>query len=195
MARFSEADKTAGLRHARAAIANDVDDATALAVGAMVIGLLGKNADAALNAIERALSFNPSSAAALYFGAQLYAWSGDPLRGTEYAHRALRLSPFDPLLYAAHLALGIAALQENRYDETAAWWGKVAEANPKFGMIVIGQAQALALAGRIEEAKAAFARGLELEPSASIRSVRELGYVPALEEKLIRGARILGLPE
>jgi adenylate cyclase len=192
---LDESDKAAGLRHARAAIANDVDDATALAVGAMVIGLLGKNADAALNAIERALSFNPSSAAALYFGAQLYAWSGDPLRGTEYAHRALRLSPFDPLLYAAHLALGIAALQENRYDETAAWWGKVAEANPKFGMIVIGQAQALALAGRIEEAKAAFARGLELEPSASIRSVRELGYVPALEEKLIRGARILGLPE
>ena len=192
---LGEFDKAAGLRHARAAIANDVDDATALAVGAMVIGLLGKNADAALDAIERALSFNPSSAAALYFGAQLYAWSGDPHRGTEYAHRALRLSPFDPLLYAAHLALGIVALQENRYDETASWWGKVAEANPKFGMIVIGQAQALALAGRIEEAKAAFERGLELEPSASIRSVRELGYAPALEEKLIRGARILGLPE
>jgi hypothetical protein len=32
-----------------------VDDAPALAVGAMVIGLLGKNADAALDAIERAL--------------------------------------------------------------------------------------------------------------------------------------------
>ena len=61
-----------------------MDDATALAVGAMVIGLLGKNADAALDAIERALSFNPSSAAALYFGAQLYAWSGDLVRGAEY---------------------------------------------------------------------------------------------------------------
>jgi adenylate cyclase len=41
------------------------------------------------------------------------------------------LSPFDPLLYAAHLALGIAALQEDRYEETATWWGKCAEANPK----------------------------------------------------------------
>ena len=192
---LNQSDKAAGLGHARAAIANDVDDATALAVGAMVIGLLGKKADAALNAIERALSFNPSSAAALYFGAQLYAWAGNPLRGREYAHRALRLSPFDPLLYAAHLALGIVALQDNRYDETAAWWGKVAEANPRFGMIVIGQAQALALAGRIEEARAVFARGLELEPGACIRSVRELGYVPELEEKLIRGAKILGLPE
>jgi adenylate cyclase len=192
---FGEADKIAGLRHARAATANPVDDASALAVGAMVIGLLGKNARAALDAIERALSFNPSSAAALYFGAQLYAWSGDSVRGAEYARRALRLSPFDPLLYAAHLALGIAALQEERYEETASWWGKCAEANPKFGMIVIGQAQALALAGRIQEARAVFARGMELEPSASIRTIRELGYVPALEEKMIRGARMLGLPE
>jgi adenylate cyclase len=192
---FGEADKVAGLEHARAATANPVDDATALAVGAMVIGLLGKNAAAALDAIERALSFNPSSAAALYFGAQLYAWSGDSVRGAEYARRALRLNPFDPLLYAAHLALGIAALQEDRYDETAAWWGRCAEANPKFGMIVIAQAQALALAGRIQEARAVFARGMKLEPSASIRTIRELGYIPALEEKMIRGARMLGLPE
>jgi adenylate cyclase len=50
------------------------------------------------------------------------------------------LSPFDPLLYAAHLALGIAALQEERYEETATWWEKCAEANPIFGMIVIAQA-------------------------------------------------------
>ena len=81
----------AGLRHARAALANDVDDATALAVGAMVIGFLGKDVDAALNAIERALSCNSSSAVAYYFGAELNAWSCNPVTGTTYAHRALRL--------------------------------------------------------------------------------------------------------
>ena len=192
---FREADRIAGLEHAWAAVANEVDEATALAVGAMVVSLLGKNADAALTAIERALSFNPSSAAALYFGAQLYACSGDPVRGTEYAHRALRLSPFDPLLYVAHLALGAAALQEERYDDTAVWLGKCAQANPKFGMIVINQAGALALGGKIEEAKLVFARGLELEPSASIRTIRELGFIPALEEKMVQGARLLGLQE
>ena len=66
---FDETDKIAGLRHARAAFANDVDDASALAVGANVTGLLDKDADAALNAIERALCSNPSSAIAYYFGA------------------------------------------------------------------------------------------------------------------------------
>ena len=61
---FDEAEKAVAIRHARAAIANEVDDATALAIGAYVIGLLGKDAPSALEAIGRALSFNPSSAAA-----------------------------------------------------------------------------------------------------------------------------------
>jgi adenylate cyclase len=192
---FAEADRIAGLSHARAALANDVDDATALAVGANVAGFLGKDAKAALNAIERALSCNPSSAVAYYFGATLYAWSGDAVTGTTYAHRALRLSPFDPLAFQAHLALGIAALHEGRYDESAAWWAKCAQANPSFGGFVMGQAVALVLAGRMDEARSACARALELEPGLSIRSARELGYAPAIEAKLVEGHRLLGLPE
>jgi TolB-like protein/DNA-binding winged helix-turn-helix (wHTH) protein len=78
---FDEAEKAVAMRDARAAIASEVDDATALAIGAYVIGLLGKDAPSALEAISRALSFNPSSAAAHFFGGFLYAWSGDPIRG------------------------------------------------------------------------------------------------------------------
>jgi adenylate cyclase len=192
---FDEADRVAGLRHARAALANDVDDATALAVGANVAGFLGKDAKAALSAIERALSCNPSSAIAYYFGAALYAWSGDPVIGTTYAHRALRLSPFDPLTFQAHLGLAIAAFHEERYDEASAWWGKCAQANPDFGGFVMGQAAALALAGRMDEARSAWARGLELEPRFSIRTARELGYAPPLEGKLVHGFQLLGAPE
>jgi TolB-like protein len=192
---FEEADKIAGLRHARAALANDVDDATALAVGANVAGFLGKDAKAALNAIERALSCNASSAIAYYFGGTLYAWSGDPVTATTYAHRALRLSPFDPLTFQAHLALAIAAFHDERCDESAAWWEKCSQANPDFGGFVIGQAEALALAGRTDEASAACARALELEPGLSIRTVRELGYAPTIEAKLVHALRLLGVAE
>ena len=132
---FDEADKIAGLQQARAAVASDVDDATALSVGAMVIGLLGKDLKGALNAIERALSFNASSAAAHFFGAQLYAWSGDPVTATAYAQRALRLSPFDPLVYVAHIALAVAAFQEERYDEAAAYWAKCARIHSQFRLV------------------------------------------------------------
>ena len=192
---LNEADRIAGLRHSRAAIANDVDDATALAVGANVIGLLGKDAEPALNAIERALSLNPSCAAALYFGAHIYAWSGHPVTGTEYAYRALRLSPFDPLAFHVHLALAYAALQEERYGEAAAYWGKCAQANPDLGMFVIGQAEMLALAGRMDEARPLFARGLALEPEFRIRTVRELGWAPVIMDKMVLAARLLGARE
>jgi adenylate cyclase len=39
---FGEAEKASGLAHARVAIGSAVDDATALAVGAMVIGQIGR---------------------------------------------------------------------------------------------------------------------------------------------------------
>jgi TolB-like protein/class 3 adenylate cyclase/Tfp pilus assembly protein PilF len=192
---FNEVDKVAGLSHARAALANDVDDATALAVGANVAGFLGKDAKAALSAVERALSCNPSSAIAYYFGGTLYAWSGDPVTGTTYAHRALRLSPFDPLAFQAHLAFAMAAAHEERYDEAAAWMAKCAEANPNFGGFLGAQAAHLALAGRMDEARSVCARALELEPGLSIRTARSHGLAQALEAELVQGYRLLGLPE
>ena len=193
--KFDEAEKIAGLQHARAAIANDVDDPSALAVGAMVIAFLGRDANAAISAIERAVAANPSSGIAHYFGALIYAWSGDPVRGTAYANRALRLSPFDPLTFVAHLALAIVALQEERYEESGAYFEKCARANPKFGSFAIAQASTFALAGRMQEATALFAQEREVDPSFRIRTVVELGYAPAIEEKYVRGLRLLGVPE
>ena len=103
---FDEADKIAGLRHARAAIASGTDDATALAVAAFVMGYLSKDYKTAMSAIERALSLNPSSAAAHYLGALIHASSGNFAAVTAHANRALRLSPFDPVAFVAHMALG-----------------------------------------------------------------------------------------
>jgi TolB-like protein/tetratricopeptide (TPR) repeat protein len=191
---FDEADKTVGLEHARTAIAKDVDDATALAVGALVIALLGHDARAALNAIERAASLNPSSSAAHYHGAFLYAWSGDPATATAYAHRALRLSPFDPLAYHAHLALTLAAIQEDRYDEAVAHGVKLAQVSPNFGSHLIALAESLALAGRLEEARPICARAQEFDPTR-IRTISEIGFAREIADKLVQAHRLLGIPE
>jgi tetratricopeptide (TPR) repeat protein len=93
---LDEANKTAGLRHARVVITSGTDDATALAIAALVITLLSKDHQVALSAIERALSLNPSCATTLYFGALIYAFVGHLAAATANANRALRLSPFDP---------------------------------------------------------------------------------------------------
>jgi Tfp pilus assembly protein PilF len=192
---FDEEERTVGLGHARAATANDVDDPTALALGGMMIHFLGRDTRSALEAVERALSFNHSSALAYYIGAELYARYGDPATAASYAHRAMRLSPFDPGTHMAHNAFALAAMQEGRYDEAAAWWAKCAHAHPNIGGFAMGQAMALALAGRMDEARPVFARGLEFIPGFRIAKIAEFGNIPAITDKCIEGARLLGAPE
>ncbi len=189
------ADKAAGIKHARAAIASGADDATALAIAALVITHLSKDHATALSAIERALSLNASCATALYFGAYIHAISGHPDTATTHAQRALRLSPFDPFSFAAHCALGIAAAQQKNFDSAASHFASAVQANPQFSTLHFFQAASLALAGRQEEARPIVERLLELEPGFRLRLMLEIGMVPAVADTLTNGGRLLALPE
>ena len=190
---FDEADRSAGLRHARATIASGVDDAAALAVAAFVINNLGKDHAAALNTIERAVSLNASCAQAHYLGALVHALSGNPTAAASHASRALRLSPFDPSAYVAHFAQGIAAFREARYDEAASHFARAAQ-DRTGPLLHRWHAVALALAGRIEEARAILERA-QGQPGWQKRFFAELGAPQALVDKFVEGARLLGLPE
>ena len=192
---FDEAHRCAGLQHARATIASSTDDATVLAVAGFVLTLLSREHETALNAIDRALSLNPSCATALYLGGQAYALSGHPEPAITYANRALRLSPFDPLAFQAHMALGEAALLEGRSSDASAHFAASERANAQFSTGFFCHGIALALAGRPEEAKSSIRSGFELEPGFRIRMFLELGLAPALADKMVEGARLLGLPE
>jgi adenylate cyclase len=192
---LDEADKTAALQHARVVTASDTDDATALAVAAFVLNLVGGEQEAALTATERALALNPSCATALYFGALMYGFAGHSASATVNAKHAMRLSPFDPALFQAHLALGFAAVIDERYDDAVTHCARAVQANTRFGWLNFFHAEALALAGRIEEARPIARRGLEIVPVFRISMSATFGFAPALAEKLIEGARLLGLPE
>lgn len=192
---YSEADKNAGLLHARAVIVSGADDAAALATAAFAISLLSKDHATAVNAIERAVSLNASCATAQYFGGLVHAFTGNPGAAISHANRALRLSPFDPFIYQAYLALGLAAVQETRYDEAASHFAKAVQANPRFSIPLFYHSASLVLAGRADEARPMARRLLELEPSWRARTLFELGMVSALADKLAEAARLLGLPE
>jgi adenylate cyclase len=190
---FNEADRRSGLDRARAAMASGTDDAASLAVAALVISHLGKERETASSTIERALSLNPSCAVALYFGAHINAFNGNPAAVSNYAKRALRLSPFDPFSFDAHNALGLAAVQEARYDEAALHFANAVQANTRFSTLYFLQAVALALAGRLEEAGPIVRRALELEPGFRNRFFLGIGMVPAIANKLVEGAHLLAL--
>jgi adenylate cyclase len=191
---FDEAEKAAALRRAHAVIAAGPDDPTALAVAAAVIAQLERDFETSSRAIDRALALNPSSAMAHFFGARISACRGDTAGAAAHAQRALRLSPFDRMAYESHGALALAALSEDRYDDAAASYAQAAQI-VGFSSFYIGQAIALALAGRSEDAKAALARGLALQPNFRLRLFAEFGLEPSLVDRMMAGGRLLNLPE
>jgi adenylate cyclase len=195
---YHEADAIAGVRHARAALAHGTDDPTALAVASLVLLHLDNDFSAASGAIARALAVNGSCAMALIFGAHVHGLSGDPALAEDYANRALRLSPFDPLAWEAYLALGMVRMSARCFDEAALFFSKRMQANPRFSTHYAFQAGALALAGRVEEAKSVAHRLLELEPSFRIRPLVEFFSPftrPGLTQTFADGLRLTGIPE
>jgi len=194
---FSEADLAAGMRHARAAIVHGADDPTALAIAALVLLHLGRDYPAASQAVERALEINSSCAIAYFFGSHINAFCGAVETARDYARRGLRLSPFDALAWIGHQSLGLADLREKRYDEAVLHFGKASQINPRFSYICMEQATALALAGRLDEAKAAARRLLELEPN--FRSAAIIGFLSFTRPELIQawttGLQQAGLPD
>ena len=189
------ADLAAALMHAEAALASGTDDATTLSTAAFVISMLGADFDAAVGGIERALSFNPSCAAALIWGAWMYCVDANAAMATLYADRALRLSPIDPFAWLAHCALAVSAMVEDRYDEAVSQSAKMVQLNPRFVYVYPCQAVALALAGRTEDAKAVVRKLFELDPTFRFGHYVRMYRSAALVDKFLAGWRLLGLPE
>ena len=141
---------------------------------------------------------NGSCATALYYGAHVHAFSGDLAKAEDYALRALRLSPFDPLSFVAYIALGNVRFRQGRYDDAALYYGEGVQANPRFSTLYAMQAAALAMAGRIDETKPVARRLLELEPG--FRSEPAMAFVsgfaaPEISNNLPAAMRRAGLPE
>ena len=111
----------------------------------------------------------------------------------EQASRALRLSPFDLLVYLAHLAQGLAAVQEGRYAEAGDSMMRMVQANSSLSSLYFIGAAALALAGRLEAAQSWLEHGFAKEPDFGPRLFSEL-MTPQVAEKLTEGWSRLGIP-
>ena len=191
-----EADKVAGLRHARAAIESGADDAMTLATAGFVIGLVAHDYETAMNAIDRSLALTGSSALALSFGAVILGHAGQGARAVEYGERAVRLSPADFMLYMPYAGLVTAYVAAGNFAEAAAAGAKAAQANPRFSYPQVMQAAALSSLGRLDEAKVVARRVLELEPNFTVAEfVRAHTGRADIWEPVGEALRRIGLPE
>jgi len=190
-----EEDRLGALRHAHAALAHGRDDATALALGGFCIGLIGHDRAAARQAFEAAAALSPSTALTYILGSVMAAFAGDAERAVDWGERGLRLSPLDPLGYAAWFSITLGRFQRGEFEAAAEAAGRAFQANPYWSSAHVLLAAANAVLGRAEAARMAAAKVLELEPDYTITSwQRTFDIAPAVATPLAEALRRAGLP-
>jgi TolB-like protein/class 3 adenylate cyclase/tetratricopeptide (TPR) repeat protein len=117
-----------------------------------------------------------------------------------HIHEALRLSPRDIFAFRWLTFVGYAKLQLGDDAEAVAWLRRSIEANRNFPLAHFNLAAALALLGRLDEARAAAQAGLGLNPTFTVRRFRAGAVsnnptILAERERILEGMRIAGVPE
>src|SRR5262245_11900921 len=189
-------DRDAALRHADAAIETGGDDAMALAMGGFVVGILARNIETALDALDRSLALSPSSALAFGFSSIIRSLVGEDDTAMEHARMGIRLSPYDPLIYLPYIGLSYAHFFNGRFADAASAAARASAANPRFTVPRYLHAAALVRLGRIQEAKSIAEVVLEVQPGFTISGLIT-GKITSRERMAMLAAALLeaGLPE
>jgi adenylate cyclase len=191
-----EEDRLAAVSHARAAVTLGNDDATALAIAALVLAYDGHEIAAALKVFDRALELSNYNIFVLCWSAAILAWTGKSELAIERAQLALRLGPFDSLRWRANHALAIAYFHSRRYNDAAEAARNVIDVNPVYSLPRAFLTAALVRLGRLEEAKAMARTVLDCDPSFTIGGTSRYAELePAVFRPMAEAWREAGLPE
>ena len=192
----ADAERAAGERAARRALATGQDDPRALASGGFVLSLLAHDHDAGLRALGRAVALDPNSALAFGASAVVRCFAGDYGTAVEHGQRALRLSPFDPLSHRPLLALAYAHLFTGRHEEAAAYAERAVQANPGFDASHALLVGSLVELGRLDEAREAAGRLMAAFPTFRVARLHQAGFRDTGRfEAYLAALRQAGLPD
>jgi TolB-like protein len=190
------AHRDASIQHARSAIHHGRDDSVALTLAAFSLGMDAHDRDGAFTALDAALALSPSSALTYILGSVILGWGGEAEQAIEWSERGIRLSPFDPWAFAAFDAQAMGHFLLGRYQNACRAAYKSVQANPTHSITYVQLTAALVALGRLDEAKAAAARVLELHPTFRFRrQFAGVNCAPALGTVLGEALRQAGLPE
>jgi tetratricopeptide (TPR) repeat protein len=193
---LKEEDRVAAVQHARAATTHGNDDATALSLAAFVIALEGRDSDGALKLFDRALGLSSSNIFALSFSAVILAWLGRSMEAIERAQLALRLSPYDRLLFVPYIALAQLYFYLGQFEAAADAAQSAIDSNPRFSVPRAMLAAALVRLGRVDEAKVAAQHALALEPGFTISGfAATVGIARDVYSRFAEAWGEAGLPE
>jgi adenylate cyclase len=190
-----ETAKSEGLRLAKLAGDMNSDDPmvlTALCAAHSVVGDL----EMASALVDKAVALDPNSALAWNRSGWVNAYLDRAEVAIRHFERAIRLSPFDPMKFNCFFGIRNAHFAAHRYEESLAWCRKGMLERPELIWPLRSMAAALALLGRVTEARDAVRRLRETYPDITISKI--MAITPHRGDYLARygeGLRRAGLPE
>ena len=144
------------------------------ALGRYCLGLVlsfSRRTEQAIAELERALALDPNMALAHAQIGFAKCLLGRPEETEAHVKEAMRLSPRDAFAYIWFDFVCIAKTMTGEDEDAVPWGRKAAEANRGYPMAHFHYAAALALSGRVAEARAEVTAGLALAPSFTIRGL------------------------
>ena len=147
-------------------------ESMAFAVQGHVDAYLHKNFAAAFERFDTALRINPNSARAWLWDAATHAWLGEGARAVEQVHRAMALSPYDPLICAYSGIAAMAYLADGQYARAIEFALRCMHEGRTYNTAHKVLILALVLAGREAEAQAPLHQLLLLEPGFTVERFR-----------------------
>jgi adenylate cyclase len=146
--------------------------------------------------LERAVTLDPNAAWAWSRLGWLENYSDQPERAIANFERALRLSPIDPMNFNNYVGIGSAHEIAEEYNEAAAFYRRALEERPNASWIYRNLPGVLSGAGRVEEAKQAFADLMRSYPDLTVSKFKQaMVFSAPVLDRMAENLRKLGLPE
>jgi adenylate cyclase len=160
-----------------------------------ILYLQKKEYDKAIDAAERSLKLNPGSAWGIWRYARVLTVNGRPEEAIPLLEKAIRLNPLGPSPFYGDLALALRLT--GRLDESLVFYKKAIKRAPNDFWFHAGIATVYMMMGNEEEARAAAAEVLRINPKFSLDFLAKTTLVrdQSVVEKSIEALRKAGLPD
>ena len=146
--------------------------------------------------LERAVILDSNAAWAWSRLGWLENYADQPQKAIDNFERALRLSPIDPMNFNNYVGLGSAHEVAQEYDKAAAFYRRALEERPNAGWIYRNLSSSLSGAGRVEEAKLAFAEMMRSYPDLTVAKFKQaMVFSTGPLNRMAENLRKLGLPD
>jgi TolB-like protein len=179
---------------ARRALELDKDDPSVLAMAGYALVHVSGELDEGASFLARALKLDPNLVIARHWNGYVQLWLGNIDTGIEQFELAMRLNPLGPQIYNSQNGLAYAHFLGGRFDEATTWAEAALRLLPNFVPALFVLAACHAMSGRVQEARAACARAMALDPNATIANWRPHRRAEHTE-RWAQAFRIAGMPE